>query len=158
MPTEIERKFLVAGEIPGGDDSHIVQAYLSLDLNRIVRVRIEDDFATLTIKGKAAGISRPEFEYSIPQPDAVELLKLAVGQAIEKTRRRIKIGESTWEVDSFAGANQGLIVAEIELPTESAEFEKPSWLGEEVTDDPRYTNSSLVNLPFGDWGSANQDE
>jgi len=154
MPTEIERKFLVRGELPDGDDTQIVQAYLSLDLERIVRVRIESGRATLTIKGKPTGISRPEFEYAIPEPDAVELLKLAVGQPIEKTRRRIASGGSTWEVDIFGGANQGLVVAELELQSESDEFERPEWLGDEVTDDPRYANCNLIQAPFGKWGAG----
>ena len=154
MPTEIERKFLVRGELPDGDDTQIVQGYLSLDLERIVRVRIESGRATLTIKGKPTGISRPEFEYPIPEQDAVELLKLAVGQPIEKTRRRIASGGSTWEVDIFDGANQGLVVAEIELQSESDEFERPEWLGDEVTDDPRYANCKLIHAPFGKWGAG----
>ena len=154
MPTEIERKFLVRGELPDGDDTQIVQGYLSLDLERIVRVRIESGRATLTIKGKPTGISRPEFEYPIPEQDAVELLKLAVGQPIEKTRRRIASGGSTWEVDIFDGANQGLVVAEIELQSESDEFERPEWLGDEVTDDPRYANCMLIQAPFGEWGAG----
>lgn len=151
MATEIERKFLVSGEIPDGDDSTIVQAYLNLDPERTVRVRIESGQATLTIKGKTRGISRAEFEYPIPEADAIELLKLAIGKAIEKTRRRIVVGKFTWEIDIFGAANLGLIVAEIELQSESDGFEKPSWLGAEVTSDLRYANSNLIKLPFTTW-------
>ena len=151
MATEIERKFLVDGEIPAGDDTHIIQAYLSLDPQRNVRVRIENDAATLTIKGKTVGISRAEFEYTIPLDDAKELLKLAAGSAIEKVRRRVPSGDHTWEIDTFHGANQGLIVAEIELNSESEEFTRPSWLGEEVSSDPRYLNSQLCQRPFNSW-------
>lgn len=151
MATEIERKFLVSGEIPDGEDTHIAQAYLNLDPHRIVRVRIEDGSATLTIKGKTEGISRPEFEYPIPLEDARQLLKLAAGSPIEKTRRRIPAGAYVWEVDTFHGANQGLIVAEIELPSETSDFEKPDWLGEEVSDDFRFQNSNLSQQPYSSW-------
>ena len=151
MSTEIERKFLVSGELPDGEDTQIVQGYLSLDPERIVRVRIESGRATITIKGKATGIARPEFEYTIPEPDALQLLALALGQPSEKTRRRIAVGGLTWEVDRFAGANRGLVVAEIELGSASDEFEKPAWVGEEVTHDPHYANANLVLCPFEDW-------
>ena len=151
MATEIERKFLVAGELPEGEDSQIAQAYLSLDPERTVRVRIESGVATLTIKGKAQGISRAEFEYVIPLEEAEHILELAVGSAIEKTRRRIVVGKHTWEVDIFHGANEGLVVAEIELECEHDDFVKPDWLREEVSSDRRYFNSSLVSTPFKDW-------
>ena len=151
MATEIEKKFLVAGEIPAGEDSEIAQAYLSLTPERTVRVRIRSGKATLTIKGRPTGISRPEFEYEIPFDDARQLLELAVGAPVEKTRRCIPAGDFTWEVDTFHGANEGLVVAEIELQSERDHFERPDWLGDEVTDDPRYLNSNLVTKPFREW-------
>ncbi len=151
MATEIERKFLVSGEIPDGDDTRIVQAYLNLDPQRTVRVRIEDDAATLTIKGKTEGLSRAEFEYAIPLDNAEELLKLAEGPAIEKTRRRVPLGSHTWEIDTFHGANHGLVIAEIELRSESEEFVRPDWLGAEVSADRRYLNSQLCQQPFSRW-------
>ena len=151
MATEIERKFLVAGEIPDGTDTEIVQAYLSLDPERTVRIRVESGSATLTIKGRTAGISRSEHEYPIPLADAEEMLPIAIGSAIEKTRRRVPAGEFTWEIDTFHGANAGLVVAEIELSSESEEFEKPPWLGKEVSADPRYLNAHLAVTPFRDW-------
>lgn len=151
MATEIERKFLVSGTIPAGDETHMLQAYLNFDPQRTVRVRIGDDSATLTIKGKTEGISRAEFEYPIPLDDARSLLDLAVGSVIEKTRRRVLVGEHTWEVDTFAGANRGLVVAEIELSSESEQFDKPEWVGDEVSGDKRYLNSLLAQHPFTDW-------
>ena len=151
MATEIERKFLVAGDIPDGEDNDITQAYLNLDPGRTVRVRIESGQATLTIKGRNTGISRPEFEYPIPLADATELLKLSLGAAIEKTRRRVIAGELTWEIDTFRGANTGLVVAEVELQSEGQAFDRPDWLGAEVSDDPRYCNSMLVETPFCNW-------
>lgn len=151
MATEIERKFLVSGAFPDGKATEIVQIYLSLDPQRTIRVRIESGKATFNIKGKTEGITRTEFEYPIPLPDAWELLKLAIGSPIEKTRHRISHGAHTWEVDVFHGANQGLIVAEIELASESQSFEKPAWVGEEVSTDFRYTNASLATHPFQSW-------
>ena len=154
MATEIERKFLIACEphqLPEGEDSSIVQAYLNLDPERNVRVRIEDSQATLTIKGKTSGISRPEFEFPIPLAEAEGLLKLAVGSVVGKTRRRVPAGDLTWEIDFFHGANTGLVIAEIELESEMQAFESPSWLGEEVSHDPRYLNSMLAQVPFRDW-------
>jgi adenylate cyclase len=151
MATEIERKFLVTGELPDGQDTDIVQAYLSLDPERTVRVRIESGSATLTIKGRTEGISRLECEYPIPLADARELLGLALGEPVEKTRRRSRVGIHTWEIDRFHGANDGLVVAEIELETESDTFERPSWLGEEVSSEARYLNAKLAQAPYGSW-------
>ena len=151
MATEIERKFLVTGEIPDGDDTDIVQGYLSLDPDRTVRVRIAGSRATLTIKGRTTGISRAEFEYTIPPEEAEQLLDLAIGTPIEKTRRRVPAGEHLWEIDTFHGANDGLVVAEIELGSESESFPHPEWLGEEVSADRRYLNSHLTQQPFSTW-------
>lgn len=151
MAAEIERKFLVAGELPAGQETDIVQAYLCLDPERTVRVRIESGSATLTIKGQAEGITRPEFEYPIPLDDAQELLLLALGKPVEKTRRRAQAGAHSWEIDTFHGANAGLVVAEIELQSESETFEKPAWLGREVSNDPRYLNAKLAQAPYSSW-------
>jgi adenylate cyclase len=117
-----------------------------------VRVRVEGDQGSMTVKGKSVGATRAEWEYPIPLLEANELLeRLCEQPIIEKYRRRIAIGEHTWEVDEFLGANQGLVVAEIELDSEDQRFEKPDWIGEEVTDDRRYFNSSLIRHPFCNW-------
>jgi adenylate cyclase len=106
---------------------------------------------TLTIKSKTKGISRSEFEYDIPSSEATQLLQLCEGPLIEKIRHLVIIGEHTWEIDEFSGDNQGLIIAEIELSSEDESFEKPAWLGKEVSDDARYYNSSLVAHPYNQW-------
>lgn len=151
MATEIERKFLVAGEFPREAGVEMVQAYLGNRPDNTVRVRTERDRAVLTIKGPTCGISRPEFEYAIPLDDARELMKLAVAPPVEKTRYYHRHGNHTWEIDVFGGSNAGLVVAEVELGAEDEEFEKPEWLGEEVTLDPRYSNSSLSVQPYALW-------
>ena len=147
MPQEIERKFLVTGHFPEGDATEITQAYLSLDPERTIRVRIRSGEATINIKGKTKGISRLEFEYPIPLEDAESLLGLVVGAPIEKTRHCV----GPWEIDVFKGVNAGLIIAEIELDSEDAPFEKPDWIGEEVSGDSRYFNAALVNEPYSKW-------
>ena len=147
MPQEIERKFLVTGSFPEGDATEITQAYLSLDPERTIRVRIRSGEATINIKGKTKGISRAEFEYAIPLEEARDILKLTIGDPIEKVRHCV----GPWEIDVFKGANDGLIVAEIELESEEAPFKKPDWIGEEVSGDPRYFNAALATLPFKNW-------
>ena len=146
---EIERKFLVAGDFrPHVYKSIcIIQGYLSSVPERTVRVRIQGDEAFLTIKGIANenGTSRYEWEKQIEVADAQDLLKIAEPGIIEKTRHLIKAEPYIYEVDEFFGANAGLIIAEIELPSEDADFEKPDWLGAEVTGEKRYYNSNLVN-------------
>ncbi|MGY8641736.1 MAG: CYTH domain-containing protein [Verrucomicrobiales bacterium] len=152
MGTEIERKFLVCGSFPEESSTRLVQAYLSLDRERTIRIRLDGpDDAFITIKGKTEGISRSEFEYAIPPEDAEEMLKLAVGAPIEKIRHRTPIGKHTWEVDVFSGENEGLVVAEIELESEDEPFEKPDWIGEEVTSDSQYLNACLAQKPFSAW-------
>jgi adenylate cyclase len=151
MPSEIERKFLVTGDFPRDESTEITQGYLSLDPLRTIRVRAESGKAMLNIKGKTVGITRAEFEYSIPLDEAETLLKLSLETIIEKTRYRVRQNFHTWEIDVFKGANEGLIVAEIELQSEAEEFEKPEWLGEEVSTDPRYTNARLATTPFKAW-------
>ncbi len=151
MATEIERKFLVVGDFPTESASSIVQAYLNLDPERIVRVRIESGAATLAVKGGVKGIRHLEFEYQIPEADARTLLTLSVGNTIEKTRYHCTYGLHTWEIDVFRGANRGLVVAEIELDDESEEFEVPEWIGKEVSEDLRYRDAMLAVNPYGQW-------
>jgi len=154
MGVEIERKFLVGGDAwrTLGQATLLRQGYLSTDAARTVRVRIDGEQAFLTIKGKSVGASRGEWEYPIPVNEAAELLDgLCQQPLVEKVRRRIAIGPHTWEVDEFLGANAGLVVAEIELASEDEAFEKPDWLGREVTGDVRYFNSNLIRQPYSQW-------
>ena len=154
MGVEIERKFLVSGDAwrDMGKPVLLRQGYLSSDPDRTVRVRIEDGGGTLTIKGRSVGATRSEWEYPIPLADANELLDRQCQQPlIEKYRRRIEFDGNIWEVDEFLGANAGLVVAEIELASETQAFARPDWIGEEVTHDRRYFNSSLIAQPFSGW-------
>jgi adenylate cyclase len=154
MGVEIERKFLLVGDAwrTLGEPVLLRQGYLSSDPDRTVRVRIEGDAGTLTIKGRSQGATRAEWEYPVPLADAIELLdRLCEQPLIEKYRRRIAFASHTWEVDEFLGANAGLAFAEIELASEDEPFDKPDWIGEEVTHDRRYFNSSLIKLPFSAW-------
>ncbi len=157
MAIETERKFLVKGEFkPEVFKSYrITQGYLSLSPGRTVRVRIRDDKGFLTIKGSRneSGLSRFEWEKEIPVDEARELLKLADAGVIDKTRHLVKNtdGVHTWEVDEFHGDNEGLTVAEVELGDEDEPFDKPQWLGEEVSGDSRYCNSRLITNPFKYW-------
>lgn len=153
MATEIERKFLVTGDgwKSPSDGTRIAQGYLSIDADRTVRVRLAGNNAWITIKGRTEGISRAEFEYPIPAEDARELLNLCLPSVIDKTRHRVSFGGHVWEVDVFHGDNDGLILAEVELADESVAPELPPWVGEEVSNDPRYYNSSLSSLPFRDF-------
>jgi adenylate cyclase len=154
MGVEIERKFLVIGDDwrEQGQGVFMRQGYICSDPGRIVRVRIEGGHAMLTIKGKTEGISRSEWEYPIPLTEAQELLDgLCEKPLIEKNRRRIEFGGFIWEVDEFFGENAGLVVAEIELESESQEFAKPDWIGAEVSHDRRYANANLFKHPFSRW-------
>ncbi|MES2597930.1 MAG: CYTH domain-containing protein [Verrucomicrobiota bacterium] len=153
MPVEIERKFLVTNDAwrSGASSRRIAQGYLSRDPYRVVRVRLIGDEAFVTLKGRRSGITRAEFEYPIPIADAEELLALCLPTVIDKTRHELVIGGFTWEIDEFHGSNAGLIVAEIELPAEDTPFERPAWLGAEVSSDSRYTNSSLSGSPYATW-------
>lgn len=148
MAKEIERKFLVKGEFRhlAGRKSNIIQAYLSTDPERIVRLRTTGDKAVITIKGSAAKgrIMRSEWEFEIPHDMANEIFSICLPGKIEKSRYYIPSGVHVFEVDEFHGKNEGLIVAEIELSDENEEFEKPEWLGEEVTGRPEYQNSNLI--------------
>jgi adenylate cyclase len=154
MAVEIERKFLVTSDAwrAGAKRKRYVQGYLQNTEACVVRVRVAGDDAFLTIKGKAKGIARAEYEYAIPVADADAMLKdLATGGIVEKVRHLVHHGAHTWEVDEFTGDNAGLVVAEIELSREDETFERPEWLGDDVTDDPRYLNASLSQRPFKEW-------
>lgn len=151
MPVEIERKFLLSGDgwkSCVSKHSEITQGYLSRGENT-VRVRLADGQAYLTIKSPCSGITRAEYEYPIPVADAHEMLAdLCEGLIITKTRHLVPTGQFTWEIDVFHGPHQGLIVAELELPDQAADFDRPDWLGQEVSADPRYRNSYLASHPF----------
>jgi len=154
MGVEIERKFLLAGDAWRGLGLAVLlrQGYLSSARERVVRVRIEGEQAMLTIKGANVGATRGEWEYPIPLADAVELLDgLCEQPLIEKVRHRIEHAGMVWEVDEFLGANAGLVVAEIELASEDQPFEKPEWIGAEVSGDARYYNANLIRHPFSQW-------
>lgn len=154
MSVEIERKFLVQGSgwKTLGQGVAIRQGYLSTNPDRVVRVRIEDVTATLTIKGRTNGFTRGEWEYAIPFAEADQLLNdLCERPLIEKNRTRILHEGMVWEVDEFFGDNLGLVVAEIELESEEQAFAKPDWIAEEVTDDARYFNANLLRHPFSVW-------
>jgi len=157
MGTEIERKFLVVGDrwrdlaVPVA----MSQGYLCADRKRSVRVRIAGARAWLTVKGGSLrsddGLVRSEFEYEIPADEAEELLKLCEGRLIRKKRFRIPVDGLVWEVDAFEGDNRGLVLAEVELEAGMRGWNKPDWIGEEVTDDARYLNANLVKCPFSEW-------
>jgi len=153
MATEIERKFLVQGTDWKSLTTPTLyrQGYLNSEPNRTVRIRVINDSAFITIKSKNSGISRQEFEYAIPCEDAIELLQLCETAPLEKYRYCLTVGQHLWEIDEFIGVNQGLIVAEVELISESESFEKPTWLGDEVSSDSRYYNSQLSLHPYSKW-------
>ena len=155
MANEIERKFLVNGEFRhfSTAETRIVQGYLSSVPERTVRIRIKGDKGFITIKGigNESGATRYEWEREIPVSDAKELLSLCEPGVIDKTRFLVKHGEHTFEVDEFYGENEGLTVAEIELDSEDEEFDRPAWLGVEVTGDKKYHNSMLMKNPFNTW-------
>jgi len=153
---EIERKFLVKSDefkTQAFTQNKIAQGYLSSLPERTVRIRIKGNKGFITIKGigQQGGMSRFEWENEIPLDEAVQLLTLCEKGKIEKTRFEIKSGSHIFEVDEFYGENEGLIMAEIELKSETDLFEKPEWLGEEVTNDERYYNAYLSKNPFKDW-------
>ena len=155
MAVEIERKFLVKKDvwkdIYKPKPSHLKQAYILEEDQKVVRIRIKGKNAFLTIKNKGRGISRLEFEYQIPIHDAVSLIQTMGGPTIEKERVEILFAGKCWEVDVFSGSNQGLILAEIELTSEDERFQKPEWIGQEVSQDARYFNVNLQKYPFSEW-------
>jgi adenylate cyclase len=153
---EIERKFLVLSNDflkEAFVEKRIVQAYLNSDPERAVRIRIKGDKGYLTVKGKgnATGTTRLEWEIEIPIEEADKLLQICEDGIIEKNRYEIKVGKHLFEVDVFGGENKGLILAEVELKSEEEVFEKPHWLGQEVTNDKRFYNAYLSNNPFMNW-------
>ena len=154
---EIERKFLVADESWRGQVSRFSrmrQGYFPSGKGHTLRVRLIDDSqAFLTIKAQGAdALARLEFEYPIPVEDARLMLGVfCVGRTLSKTRHYLDFGGFTWEIDEFDGDNAGLVVAEIELPTKTTAFQRPDWLGEEVTADFRYRNANLVRQPYTSW-------
>ncbi len=168
MGIEIERKFLVLNDLWLTSDTkgiEIKQGYLTNSSDLTVRIRVAGERGFITVKSKTEklqrereqnviinnSLSRLEFEYEIPVKDALEMLLLCKRPLIEKTRYYCTFMEFEWSIDRFEGDNQGLVVAEIELETEEQRFEKPFWVGEEVSDDPRYLNSNLIRNPFKNW-------
>jgi adenylate cyclase len=155
MAIEIERKFLIDqtkwAAVPKGEGIAMKQGYLVIQHDRTIRIRIADQKAFLTIKGKTSQISRPEFEYEIPVGEANQMLELMAGNIIEKKRFKIKHDQHIWEVDVFEGDNDGLFVAEIELSSENEAFTIPNWVTTEVSDDKRYYNAHLTTNPYKNW-------
>jgi adenylate cyclase len=154
MAIEIERKFLVKSQQYRESQSTvtITQAYLVTDPEKVIRIRILGDKSILAIKSKRRGLIRSEYEFEIDPVSAREIIdQLCIRPFIEKVRYLLEFKGFTWEVDEFHGENEGLVVAEIELPSEDTFFETPEWIGDEVTDDPRYLNSNLVKLPYTKW-------
>jgi adenylate cyclase len=154
MATEIERKFVPKNNRwkQGAKGVRYRQGYLSTEKGRTVRARTVADKGFLTVKGKTVGASRLEYEYEIPLREANEMLDyLCQRPIIEKTRYKIPHAGLIWEVDDFEGENAGLVIAEVELQSEDQTVELPDWVGEEVTDDPRYYNANLIANPYQNW-------
>lgn len=161
MGKEIEKKFLVKKDIMKSVPKGISlrQGYLSTDKSRTVRVRTDEKKAYITLKGISSGPVRDEFEYEIPVTDANEILeKMCITPVIEKKRFKLDINELTWEIDTFYGDNEGLVIAEVELKDEEQTIIKPDWVGEEVTGDPKYFNSNLVKNPYKTWGGNSEED
>ena len=164
MGIEIERKFLVTGDDWRSAAHKVVpmaQGYLNdlaaMDrgaMKASVRVRIQGDEAYLNLKSRELGHTRQEFDYAIPVGDARSLLALSVGGLVDKRRHHVDFGGHLWEVDEFLGDNAGLVVAEIELGSADEAFEKPTWIGREVTDSARYYNLALASRPYSQWSEA----
>ncbi len=155
MALEIERKFLVAGEFKSlaTSSSRIIQGYISSQRGRTVRVRLRDDRGYLTIKGPSlrGGLARYEFEKEITKDEALSLLMICEPGVIDKVRWLVPAGRHVFEVDEFFGDNGGLLMAEVELASETENFERPAFLGREVTGNRLYYNSCLRAHPFKDW-------
>lgn len=156
---EIERKFRVNVNKfkSSGKTIKMLQGYLAIDQNKVVRVRVANEKGFLTIKGKMVGITRTEMEYEIPKNEAEVLLGMCIGHLVEKVRHLIKYKGMVWEVDIFGKENEGLVLAEIELESEDQWFEVPDWVGEEVTFDSRYYNSWLSKNPFKTWQNVKDE-
>jgi len=163
MGKEIERKFLLKGNAwqlvtREARGMPVRQGYLCVGPPVAVRVRIAGDKGNVNFKKSALSITRDEFEYPIPVEDAEAMLAgLCEGHVIEKTRYKVPWGGLTWEIDVFSGMNEGLVVAEIELESEDQSFERPEWLGEEVSGDPRYLNTHLSRTPYALWPASLPD-
>lgn len=158
MSVEVERKFLVTSDAwrEGARACRIRQGYLNLGEDTTVRIRIAGEQAFITVKSKTQGISRAEYEYEIPLADARAMLNdLCARPLIEKTRHSLEHSGKTWTVDVFEGENEGLVVAEVELTHPDEKVAVPAWAGKEVTYDPRYRNSALVNAPLGNGTPCN---
>ena len=152
MGVEIERKFMVRADFcPQVAGTEMAQGYLSRDPQRTVRVRLAGGRGYLTVKGETRGMVRAEYEYEIPPSDARAMLALCDPPLVEKTRYVVDAAGRRWEVDVFHGANDGLVVAEVELPSETAEVTLPAWVDREVTGEKRYYNSSLIVHPYHSW-------
>lgn len=154
MATEIEHKFLVDTALWHPKDAGLPyrQGYLSSKDERVVRVRIAGEDAYLTVKGVTKGMSRLEFEYPIPVADAVVMLdRLCERPLIEKTRHREMFDGHIWEIDVFHGENEGLVIAEVEVSSAADKIARPSWVTDEVSEDPRYFNTNLVSNPYKNW-------
>jgi adenylate cyclase len=155
MAQEIERKFLLKSDAwrsQVASSQRMSQGYLQRGADSAIRVRIAGERAWLNIKKSLDGIHRLEYEYAIPLADAVEMLEqVALRPIIDKTRHLVRIGRHTWEIDEFHADNAGLVVAEIELDHADEAFDRPEWLGEEVSTDTRYYNSSLSERPYNSW-------
>jgi adenylate cyclase len=154
VAAEIERKYLVDTAVwtPRDEGTPYTQGYLSSAKERTVRVRREGDRAVLTVKGPTRGVTRAEYEYSIPLADAEAMLHdLCEQPLIEKVRHKEHHNDRTWEIDVFGGENAGLVVAEVELANENELIDVPPWAIHEVSDDPRYYNANLIANPFKNW-------
>ncbi len=152
---EIERKFLVIGDDwRAGASSHVIrQGYILTSETTSLRVRLLDDKGFLTVKSDLRELTRHEFEYEIPVEDAVTLLdRICPSPKIEKVRHIVEFGGMTWEIDEFTGLNSGLIVAELELTAPDQGYDRPLWIGPEVSAEPQFLNAQLVNKPFCEWG------
>ena len=157
MPWEIERKYLVADRSCLDSLAGVAfrQGYIPTRDGGVVRVRIEGERAVLTLKGLTSGIARREYEYEIPRPDAESILaNLCQRPYIEKTRYTLPWADKVWTIDVFAGENEGLVLAEIELSSREEVVEKPPWAGVEVSGDPRYHNANLVSNPYCKWRAS----
>jgi adenylate cyclase len=156
MSLEIERRFLTNSSEWRQQfvrARKIIQGYLALTDRSTTRVRRREDAAWICVKSNTPGPVRQEFEYPIPMGDAQDLLELIQGHLVTKLRHEVLNAGHLWEIDEFSGENTGLIVAEVELQSAHEKFERPSWLGEEVTDDPRYSNANLSVRPFLSWAA-----
>jgi adenylate cyclase len=153
MAMEIERRFLVQGDAwrTLGVPCEYHQGYLSVEPERVVRVRVVGEQAWLTLKAKVTDVSRYEFEYAIPKEDALTILGTMCPMQVIKQRTRVEFAGQIWEIDEFSGVNSGLVLAEIELTSEEEAFEIPDWIGQEITQDGRFSNAYLAHHPYTSW-------